>query len=289
MNKIAVIVDSNSSITQEAAAGLGVSVLPMPFFIDDQLYLDGIDLSKEEFYEKLKAGSNVSTSQPSPADLAELWNRLLEDYDEIVHIPMSSGLSASCETAMALARSFNNKVQVVDNQRISLTQTSSALDALDLIKSGKNAKEIKKILENEKGEASIYVMVDTLEYLKKGGRITPTAAMIGTVLKIKPVLQLQGEKLDSFAKARSQKLAKKIMTDAMMIDIEEKFKDAAENGNMRLGVAHTNNEEDAKVFAEELKQVFPWADIEIESLPLSIACHIGPGTLAITAAKKVAV
>ena len=289
MNKTVVIVDSNSSITQEAATGLGVRVLPMPFFIDDQLYLDGIDLSKEEFYEKLKAGSNVSTSQPSPADLAELWNQLLEEYDEIVHIPMSSGLSASCETAMALARSFNNKVQVVDNQRISLTQTSSALDALDLIKSGKSAKEIKKILEDEKGEASIYVMVDTLEYLKKGGRITPTAAMIGTVLKIKPVLQLQGEKLDSFAKARSQKLAKKIMTDAMMIDIEEKFQDAAENGNMRLGVAHTNNEEDAKVFAKELEQVFPGVDIEIESLPLSIACHIGPGTLAITAAKKVEV
>ena len=289
MNKIAVIADSNSSITQEAAKELGINVLPMPFFIDEELYFEDVDLTKDGFYEKLKEGCNVSTSQPSPADIADLWDKLLKDYDEIVHIPMSSGLSASCETAMALARSYDGKVQVVDNQRISLTQKSSALDALELIKSGKNAKEIKTILENEKAEASIYIMVDTLEYLKKGGRITPTAAMIGTVLKLKPVLQLQGEKLDSFAKARSQKLAKKIMTDAMLIDLEERFKEATARGDMRMGVCHTANEEEAALFAKELEQAFPGAEIEIESLPLSIACHIGPGTLAITATKKVEV
>jgi EDD domain protein, DegV family len=289
MNKIAVIADSNSSITHEAAKELGINVLPMPFFIDEELYFEDVDLTKDGFYEKLKDGCNVSTSQPSPADIADLWDKLLKDHDEIVHIPMSSGLSASCETAMALARSYDGKVQVVDNQRISLTQKSSALDALELIKSGKNAKEIKTILENEKAEASIYIMVDTLEYLKKGGRITPTAAMIGTVLKLKPVLQLQGEKLDSFAKARSQKLAKKIMTDAIVIDLEERFKEATEKGYMRMGVCHTANEEEAALFAKELEKVFPGAEIEIESLPLSIACHIGPGTLAITATKKVEV
>ena len=289
MNKIAVIADSNGSIAKEIADKLNIHVLPMPFFIDEELYLDGVDLTKDGFYEKLKAGCNVSTSQPSPADVAALWDNLLKEYDEIVHIPMSSGLSASCETAMALARSYNDKVQVVDNQRISLTQKSAALDALDLVKSGKSAKEIKKILEDKKGETSIYIMVDTLEYLKKGGRITPAAAVIGTILKIKPVLQLQGEKLDSFAKARSQKLAKRIMTDAMKIDIEERFQDAIEKGNMRLGVCHTANEEEAKIFKTELEQVFPGVDIEIESLPLSIACHTGPGTLAITAAKKIEV
>ena len=287
MNKIAVIADSNSSITQEEGKKLGIFVLPMPFFIDEDIYLDGIDLTKDIFYERLEDGRNVSTSQPSPADIARLWDDLLKDYDEIVHIPMSSGLSASCETAMALARSYDDKVQVIDNQRISVTQKSSALDALELIKCGKNAKEIKAILENEKAEASIYIMVNTLEYLKKGGRINPAAAMIGTVLKLKPVLQLQGEKLDSFAKARSQKLAKKIMTDAMLIDFEERFGEASANGNMRLAVCHTANEEEAAIFAKELAEVFPGIDIEIESLPLSIACHIGPGTLAIAAAKKV--
>jgi len=287
MNKIVVIADSNSSITQADATKLGIHVLPMPFFVDEKLYFEDIDLTQDGFYEKLKSGSDVSTSQPSPANLVELWDDLLKDYDEIVHIPMSSGLSASCETATGLAQEYDGKVQVINNQRIATTQKSSALDALDLIKAGKNAKEIKEILENEKLESSIYIMVDTLEYLKKGGRITPAAALIGTVLKLKPVLQIQGAKLDAFAKARSQKLAKKIMLDAMKNDFETRFSDAVAKGNMRLGVCHSANEEEAQIFAKEIAQAFPSIEIEIAPLPLSISCHIGPGSLAITSAKKV--
>lgn len=286
MSKIAVITDSNSGITQENAKKLGIHILPMPFFIDEKIFYEDVDLSQEGFYQKLQEGCDVSTSQPSPGDIIELWDGLLKDHDEIVHIPMSSGLSASCETAIAIARDYDGKVQVVNNQRIAPTLKTSALDAVALGNAGKSAKEIKEILEDEKGEASIYIMVDTLEYLKKGGRITPTAAMIGTVLKIKPVLQLQGEKLDSFAKARSQKLAKRIMTEAMKADFDSQFDNAYKNNLMTMSVCHSANEEEAKIFAAELADIFPNCPIEIAPLPLSIACHIGPGSLAVTCCKR---
>ena len=287
MSKIAVVTDTNGSIDLETGKQLGLHILPMPFFIDEKLYFDGIDLTEEEFYAKLAAGSNVSTSQPSPADLTEFWDKLLEKYDVIVHIPMSSGLSASCETAMGLARDYDGRVQVVDNQRISLTQKSAALDALELIKSGKSAEEVKAILEEKRAEASVYVMVDTLEYLKKGGRITPAAAMIGSVLKLKPILQLKGDKLDAFSKARGQKAAKKVMTDAMKEDFKTKFADAVANKKLRLGVCHSSSEQEANIFAEEIAEIFPGIDIEIASLPLSIACHTGPGALAILAMQQI--
>ena len=285
MSKVAIVTDTNGSITKEEGQKLGIHVLAMPFFIDEKLYYDGIDLSQEGFYQKLVSGSDVSTSQPSPADIIELWEGLLKEYDEVVYIPMSSGLSNSCATATALAQEYDGKVQVINNQRIALTQKSSALDAVALAQKGKNASEIKELLEQERLESSIYIMVDTLEYLKKGGRITPAAAMIGTVLKLKPVLQIQGEKLDAFAKARSQKLAKKIMVDAMKDDFEKRFASAYKDGKMRLGVCHSANEEEAKIFAEELASVFPSCTIEIAPLPLSVACHIGQGSLAITSAK----
>lgn len=287
MNRIAVIADSNSSVTQKEAKELGIYVLPMPFFIDEELYFEDVDLTQEGFYEKLAQGCDVSTSQPAPSDIIELWDRLLKEYDEIVHIPMSSALSTSCQTAMALAQDYNGKVQVINNQRIATTQKSSTLDALALIRVGKSAKEIKEILENEKLESSIYIMVDTLEYLKKGGRITPAAAMIGTILKLKPVLQIQGEKLDAFAKARSQKLAKKMMIDATKDDFATRFKDAVAKKLMRLAICYTANEDEAQFFATELAEVFPDVEVDIAPLPLSIACHIGPGSLAITIAKSV--
>ena len=215
MEKIAIVTDSNSGITQEEGRRLGVSVLPMPFYINDVMYLEGITLTQEEFYEKLKNDEAISTSQPSPAEVCGLWDNLLKEYDEVVHIPMSSGLSASCETAMALARDYDGRVQVVDNQRISVTQEQSVYDAIKLRDEGKSAAEIRQVLEKEKMQASIYITVDTLKYLKKGGRITPAAAAIGTVLNLKPVLQIQGEKLDAFAKVRGWKAAKKTMLDAM--------------------------------------------------------------------------
>ena len=215
MSKVAIVTDSNSGITQSEAKEYGVTVMPMPFFINDQTYYEDIDLTQEDFYQKLSEDANISTSMPLVGNVTDTWDALLQDYDEIVHIPMSSGLSGSCETAIMLSQDYDGRVQVVNNQRISVTQRQSVLDAKALAEKGYSAEAIKEILEREKMESSIYIMVDTLYYLKKGGRITPAAAALGTLLKLKPVLQIQGEKLDSFAKARTVKQAKKMMIDAM--------------------------------------------------------------------------
>ena len=225
MSKVAIVTDSNSGITQERGKELGIFVLPMPFFIDGELYLEDITLSQSEFYEKLGADSDISTSQPSPGEVLDLWDKVLEEYDELVCIPMSSGLSSTCATAITLSAEYDGRVQVVDNQRISVTQEQSVLDAMNLREEGKSAAEIKEILEKEKLQASIYITVDTLKYLKKGGRITPAAAAIGTVLNLKPVLQIQGEKLDAFSKARGWKTAKKTMLNAIEKDLNGRFAD----------------------------------------------------------------
>ena len=289
MEKIAIVTDSNSGITQEEGRRLGVSVLPMPFYINDVMYLEGITLTQEEFYEKLKNDEAISTSQPSPAEVCGLWDNLLKEYDEVVHIPMSSGLSASCETAMALARDYDGRVQVVDNQRISVTQRQSVLDALVLREAGRTAAEIKEKLEEEKMESSIYITLETLKYLKKGGRITPAAAAIGTVLNLKPVLQIQGEKLDAYAKVRGKKQAKKVMLKAIREDWEGCFGKYVEAGEMCLQMAYTGNKEEAEEFKEEVQAVFPEADIHMDPLSLSVACHIGHGALAVACSKKVTI
>ena len=289
MGKIAIVTDSNSGITQEEGRKLGISVLPMPFYINDVMYLEGITLTQEEFYEKLKNDEAISTSQPSPAEVCGLWDNLLKEYDEVVHIPMSSGLSASCETAMALARDYDGRVQVVDNQRISVTQRQSVLDALALRETGRTAAEIREKLEEEKMESSIYITLETLKYLKKGGRITPAAAAIGTVLNLKPVLQIQGEKLDAYAKVRGKKQAKKVMLKAMREDWEGRFEKYVEAGEMCLQMAYTGNKEEAEEFKEEVQAVFPGADIRMDPLSLSVACHIGHGALAVACAKKVTI
>ncbi|MGI6010335.1 MAG: DegV family protein [Ruminococcus sp.] len=288
MSKIIIVTDSNSGITQQEAVQMGIRVLPMPFFINDVQHFEDIDLSQGEFYRKLEEGADVSTSQPSPADVIELWESLLKEYEEIVHIPMSSGLSNSCETAMALSRQFHDRVWVVNNQRISVTQRQSVFDAAELVQAGKSGKEIKEILEREKFESSIYIMVDTLKYLKKGGRITPAAAMIGTVLNLKPVLQIQGERLDAYAKVRGQKQAKRTMLEAMKKDFDTRFKEAAERKEIHLAVAHTANEGEALIFAREISEMFPgFGEIVVNALSLSVACHIGPGALAIACSKKI--
>lgn len=286
MGKIAIITDSNSGITQDEGRKLGISVLPMPFYINDVMYLEGITLSQEDFYERLKNDESISTSQPSPAEVCGLWDNLLEEYDEIVHIPMSSGLSGSCETAMMLAQDYDNRVFVVNNQRISVTQRQSVLDAMELAKRGYGAEQIKEILEREKMESSIYIMVDTLYYLKKGGRITPAAAALGTLLKLKPVLQIQGEKLDSFAKARTVKQAKNIMIEAMKNDFNQRFNDP-EGKNMYLEMAYTYDLEAAEAFRKEVEAEFPGMEIVMNPLSLSVSCHIGPGALAIASSKKI--
>ena len=288
MSKIAIVTDSNSGITQSAAKDLGIYVLPMPFMIGDTLYYEDVNLTQEEFYEKLIGGETISTSQPSPEEVCNLWDSLLKEYDEIVHIPMSSGLSGSCQSALVLASDYDDKVQVVDNQRISVTQRQSCLDAIELVKKGMSAKEIKDFLENDKFNSSIYIMLDTLYYLKKGGRITPAAAAIGTLLKIKPVLQIQGEKLDAFSKARTLSQGKSVMINAIKNDIENRFGGILPApGGVLLQIAHTHNPEAAAELKEELLSIFPGYDVHIDPLSLSVSCHIGPGSLAIACCKKI--
>ncbi|HKM03712.1 MAG TPA: DegV family protein [Lachnospiraceae bacterium] len=285
MTKIAIITDSNSGISQTQATILGIHILPMPFMINEDTYYEDITLSNQSFYEKLAEGADISTSQPSPEAVTKLWDELLKENDEIIHIPMSSGLSGSYETAYMLSKDYVDKVYVVNNQRISVTQRQSAMDALELVKNGKNANEIKLILEEEKLNSSIYVMLNTLFYLKKGGRITPTAAALGTILKIKPVLQIQGDKLDAFAKARTITQAKSIMINAIKNDINNRF--GGNSNNVHLEIAHTQNETAAEVLKLELLKEFPNSEIVIDHLSLSVACHIGDGALAVACSKKI--
>lgn len=281
--KTAIVTDSNSGITQAQAKKLGIFVLPMPFFINEELFFEDISLSQEEFYKKLAEDADISTSQPSPGEVMDLWDKVLEEYEEIVHIPMSSGLSKSCETAMMLAEDYAGKVFVVDNQRISVTQRQSVLDAMELAERGTTGAEIKKILEEMKLESSIYITLETLKYLKKGGRITPAAAAIGTVLNIKPVLQIQGEKLDAYAKVRGRAQGRKTMLDAIRKDLEGRFS-AVPVEKMHFAVAYSGaRTEEVDAWVEEVKAAFPKAEIEmIDPLSLSVSCHIGAGALAVT-------
>ncbi|MBD5632179.1 MAG: DegV family protein [Clostridia bacterium] len=288
--KTAIITDSNSGITQSEAKQLGISVVPMPVLIDGELYFEDLTLSQAQFYEKLKSDANVSTSQPNPVDVGELWAKALESYDEVIYIPMSSGLSETCHTLQHYAETeeqFKGKVYVVDNQRISITQRQSVMDSLKLAEEGKSAKEIYDYLMNTKMQSSIYIMVGTLKYLKKGGRLTPAVAAIGTLLKIKPVLQIQGEKLDQYAKVRKLSDAKQTMIDDIKKDFSTRFKDLYEAGKMTLAVAHTENFEEAEKFKDEIVAAFPKAEVTfVNPLSLSVSCHIGPGALAVGCAVK---
>lgn len=285
MGKIAIVTDSNSGITQMEAEKLGIKVIPMPFYINGELYYEDITLTQEEFYQRLAEDADISTSQPSPADVMELWEELLQEYNEIVHIPMSSGLSSTCETAVMLSRDFDGKVVVIDNQRISVTQRQSVLDAIEMREKGMNAGQIAEVLLREKLEASIYITVDTLKYLKKGGRVTPAAAAIGTVLNLKPVLQIQGEKLDAFAKVRGWKAAKKTMLDAIEKDIKERFA----GKEVHLEIAYTCSDEEAQIWKEEVSERLPGYEIHMDKLSLSVACHIGAGAMAVACSKKIEV
>ena len=285
--KIAVVTDSNSGITQAQAKEMGVAVLPMPFMIDGETYYEDITLTREQFYQRLKDNADIATSQPTPDSILKMWDKLLKEYDQIIHIPMSSGLSGSCSTAMMLAGEdeYEGKVFVVDNRRISVTQYQSVKDAQMLAAMGMDGTQIKKRLEETAADSVIFITVDTLKYLKKGGRITPAAAALGTLLKIKPVLIILGEKLDSFAKARTMKQAKTMMMNAIQKELDGRLHDS-ECRNCHLAIAHTDNEEAALEFKKEVEESFPNADVYMAPLSLSIACHIGPGSLAVTATRK---
>lgn len=285
MSKVAILTDSNSGITQEEAEQAGIYVFPTPVYINDEVFYEGVDLTTDQFFARQAEGAEIKTSMPVVGDVIDKWEGLLEEYDEVVYIPLSSGLSSSCETAIMLAEDYDGKVQVVNNQRISVTMKLSVYDAKKLADAGKSATEIKEILEAMKFESTIYIMVDTLEYLKKGGRITPAAAAIGSLLKIKPVLQIRGEKLDSFAKARTVKQAKQIMMDAIAKDMDEVLHDPT-GENTIIAMAHTQNEEEIAKFKAEVEERFPGHDIFVDPLSLVVSSHIGPGALAVTCTKK---
>ena len=286
MSKIAVITDSNAHITPQEAEKLGISVVPMPFMIGDETFYEGITLSREEFYAKMESGASIVTSQPSPSDVMKIWDNALKTHDEVVYIPMSSGLSGSCQSARMLADDYDGKVQVVNNQRISVTQKRSVLDALEMAEMGMSAAQIREELEHVKYESSIYIMLDTLYYLKKGGRITPAAAAVGTLLRIKPVLQIKGERLDAFSKARTMNQGKNIMINAMKHDIETLY-GGTDKENVWLYAVQGNVPDQFAEFSQEVRAAFPAFNVQDDVLSLSIACHIGPGALAIACSKKI--
>ena len=277
--KTAIVTDSNSGITQEEARLSGVFVVPMPVLIDSKQYFEGVTLSQEQFYQKLRDGKvNVSTSQPNPFDVEELWTEILKTHDALVHIPMSSGLSETCSTLSHLAHEkFDKRVFVADNQRISVTQKQSVRDAVKMVAEGKSAEEICSRLVETRAQSSIYIMVDTLKYLKKGGRLTPAAAAIGTLLRIKPILQIQGQKLDKYAKVRRFSDAKKTMLKAIGNDLETRFAELRKQGKLAFFVAHTDNYAAAEQFAQEIREAFPDISVtDCDPLSLSVSCHIGP-------------
>lgn len=288
MSGIAIMTDSNCGIMPAEESHYGIHVLPMPIIIDGKTYFEGIDINAAEFYQKQTSGSVITTSQPSPGDVTDMWDRLLKEYDEIVFIPMSSGLSNTCQTALLLAgeEPYEGRVFVVDNHRISVTQALSVLDAKVLADKGHTGSEIKEILEKEAMDATIYIAVDTLEYLKKGGRITAAAAALGTILKIKPVLTIQGDKLDSFAKARGMKSAFRVMLDALTSDISSRFSHLREQGHLKIGLANTIMEEEKlEQFKNELQNAFPNLELVYFPLTMSIGTHVGPGSLGIGAVR----
>ena len=280
MKKIAIVTDSNSGIGKDTPEG--VFVVPMPFLINDEDYFENINLSQEEFYKLLSEDTNVSTSQPSIGDLSDFWTDILKDYDEIVHIPMSSGLSNSCATATNLANDFGGRVYVVDNHRVSISLKESVYDAVKLREAGKTAAEIKDYLVNTSADSSIYIAVDTMKFLKKGGRVTPAAAMIGSILKIKPILQIHGEKLDKYMLARGSIKAREILKEALKKDLEGKFAEYTIKGEMCVSVAYTDNPAEAEKFMAEFQEMMPDIPVHFnDPLPLSVTCHIGPGALGV--------
>ena len=283
MKSIGIITDSHSGITQEEAKQLGIWVLPMPFYIDGECYLEGINLTREEFFEKLEGGSVIATSQPSPADVCDVWDWALKEFEKVLYLPLSSGLSGSCETAMALARDeqYEGKILVVDHGQISTPLHQMVFDTLELIEKGYSAEQIKEILESGKDRMMIYIGVETLEYLKRGGRVTPAAAAIGSVLNIKPVLKLETGKLDSFKKCRGFSKVKKTMIEAMKQEMDTRFADALADGQLRLLAASSADKKETENWVKEIEDAFPGMKVFCDPLSLGVSCHTGAGALGI--------
>ncbi len=283
MKKVGIMTDSNSGLSQAEAAKMGIRVLPMPFYFGDECYYEDVSLTREDFFTRLSNGDNVSTSQPSPEDVMNLWREGLKDYEQILYVPMSSGLSGSCATARMLSEEdeFAGKVFVVDNGRVSTPAIRALMDAIELVEEGYDAPAIKQMLEDAKANMSIYIAVETLEYLKRGGRVTPAVAAIGTALKIKPILSLGVDKLDSHAMCRGMKKAKKEMLSALKKDIEKQYKEYYDNGELYMLAASSADAETTQAWVEEIKEFFPGMEVLSGDLSLSICCHTGPGALGV--------
>ena len=283
MPRVAVVTDSNSGISVEEGRKLGVAVVPMPVLIDGKIYYEGEDLTQEQFYEKQLSGSDIATSQPAPGDVMAVWDRVLERCDELVYIPMSAGLSASCATAQMLAESYGGRVQVADNRRISVTQHHSVLDALAMVAAGMDARAIRETLEEQGDDGCIYVSVDTLKYLRKGGRVTGVEAIAGTMLNIKPVMEIRGEKLTAIGKVRGMKAARKLMLERVRADVEGRLKPLWDTGHLVVKMAYSKVSDALREeWREEVHTAFPEMErIEGEPLTLSIASHTGPGALGV--------
>lgn len=282
--KTAIATDTNSGLTVPQP---GLYLLPMPVIVDGKIYAEGVDIHNEQLYEAMKQNLDVSTSQPSPGEIMDLWDRILaEGYDQIVYIPMSSGLSGTCQSARQFALDYDGKVQVVDNHRISVTQKESVLSACRLAEQGMDAGAIKAYLEERAFEASIYITVDSLEYLKKGGRITPAVAAFATILNLKPVLTIQGDKLDTFRKARGMRAAEECMVEALRQDRQTRFADVPDSG-LQIDTAGTfEDPEQAERWRLQVQEAFPNAVVEYSHLPCSIACHVGRNAAGIAITKK---
>jgi len=287
VHKIAIATDSNSGITQKQAKELDVAVQPMPFYIDGELFYEDISLTQAVFFAHLERDAEITTSQPAPGDLLAMWDALLQTHDEVVYLPMSSGLSSACQTAKMLAGDYGGRVHVVDNQRISVTLRESALDAQRMVQAGMTGSQIRQELEKRALEASIYITVDTLKYLKKGGRITPAVAALGTVLHFKPVLQIQGGKLDAYENVRGMKAAKQVMLQALQKDLRERFAKEYAAGEMRLYIAYSGTDDSAALqLKEQLQELYPNDEIYLAPLSLSICCHTGSGAIGVGCGRK---
>lgn len=283
MPKIGVVTDSNSGISVEEGKRLGVAVIPMPVHINGEIFYEGVDISQETFYEKLIGGADVATSQPAPGDVTGLWDRVLKEYDQLVYLPMSAGLSSSCATARMLAQGYGGRVEVVDNRRISVTQRYGVLDAVKLAEAGLDAAEIRTVLERQGDDACIYITVDTLKYLRKGGRVSGAEAIVGTMLNIKPVMEIRGDKLTPVAKVRGMKAARKTMLQRVKADLEGRLKDLREAGHTAVGLAYSQvSDELLEDWRAEIRAFFPDDRfVDGDPLTLSIACHTGPGALGV--------
>ena len=288
MAKVAIVTDSNCGIFKEEGERMGVSVVPMPVHIDGEIFFEGVNIFQEQFYERLLSGAEVATSQPAPGDVMGLWDRVLEHCDELVYIPMTAGLSSSCQTAISLSQEYNGRVQVVDNRRISVTQRASVMDALKLAQAGKTATEIKEILESEAMDACIYITVDNLKYLRKGGRVSGVEAVAGSMLNIKPVLEIYGEKLNAVGKVRGMKAARRDMIERVKQDLTGRLKEQYEAGEVNVLIAYSQvSEETLEDWKAEVLEAFRnEISIHGEPLTLCIACHTGPGALGVGAVRK---